>query len=360
VARGEVGVESVDEGETVLDWNRDREPNIDRLRKFDESTVNMPREHEKVAMDKEMLRLMGKSLDDRTALLEKTMAELLKVKSEQAKVKITKETIESQVTPDVSDDDSESLFPVDSSSNFTRYKKSYMKSGPVYSVSRGKTRLEVVPEVQSLTSSKDVVGGFVKTRRMEEVERSRNQRIHQINGLANPFRSSRLNFLVHFHTAFYESRMTVRDDPISTIYRLSSHRPRNPTEELMKQVVDTTFDLEREVVASNGYKLPYIEVGMLMTESTLVKCLDLLRSEYRSLWFEQMKCMRVPGFHDDFGGFNTGLKSSKQQIADVVESQTKIKRAAVLERNRSTLAIIEKSTKENDKRKSRSVLGIRI
>jgi hypothetical protein len=250
-------------------------------------------------LNKEILELVSESLETRTQLMEESLKELLADRVR--KTAITEE------------EESVILAPNDSSSCLGRYKKKYMSPGTVYSFGQRETTLESVPEVKALVPQRDLIGGFIKTQKIQEREQESLARVYQINGLAAPFKSARLNFLTHFHTAFEEAEISGARDAFEALEMMAEGHSRNPTGELMKQVVNRTFDLSRQEVIANPFGLPFIELGMVFTESVLGKCLYLLQNEYLQLWFQEMKCLRVPSFHKDFHRFSTSVNRGKSK-----------------------------------------------
>lgn len=199
---------------------------------------------------------------------------------------------------------SPSILPDDSSSNIERYDKvnNWMSPGTVFNVrGNGGTVVGVKGDTDRLQTQKDVVVGFVKTNDMLARESRINKRVAPINGLAKPFHSQRLNFLCHFHTAInaVESRRG-QYTHYDAIFWMSRHKSVTPSQELLHQVVINTFDIESNTVVANPYNLPFIEIGMLISDNCLSKCFDLLRLEFKMLWFEKMKGISVPDFHDEY------------------------------------------------------------
>lgn len=194
------------------------------------------------------------------------------------------------------------IFPEDSSSHISRYNNRYLNEGTILNVDReGKTVLQTVRAHDALRPEKQIVVGYQKTNEMLIKENRIYKRVNSINGLANPFHSHRLNFLCHFDTAVRSIQVRKENYTLfDTITWISRHKSMSPSQELLHQVVINTFDLENQVVVSNPYKLPFLEVGMLLSDDCLVKCFDLVRLEYKSLWFDKMKGLLVPAFHDEF------------------------------------------------------------
>jgi len=241
-----------------------------------------------------------------------------------------------------SERESETVLPDDSSSQVSRYEKKFMKNGTVFS-KRGKgtgqmlyepqpqgqddrqtiynvskksgTVIGLQQEVSRPVVIKDVVRGFVKTEGMAQKEAESNKKIAPINGLANPFKSHRLNLLCHFHTAV-DSILTGTGemtyyDALSDLAQLKAV---TPSQELSHQIVVRTFDMKSSVVMANPFKLPFVEIGMVMSDDCLNKCFKMLNMEYQMLWFEEMKSLKVPSFHRVYDSYReTKLTSSSSK-----------------------------------------------
>lgn len=256
-----------------------------------------------------------------------------------------------------------SVLPDDSSSNIGRYKKRFMPNGynagtqlqpmqedeedfgndvqPVYVMSKGRTVLSVGDNITRPAFVKDVTVGFRKTNDMVKTENQVLSTIHPINGLATPFKSNRLNLLIHFHTAISNVLPKIgREDYIKMMWYISKYKSSTPSEELAFQVVSKTFNLSEMIVVANPYKLPFIEVGMQVNDPTIVKCFTMLRNEYEQLWFEEMKHLWVPDFHNTFYQFVEGKmtgNTSKSRIIDEDSSSNRARtnRSGHYERKRS-------------------------
>jgi len=215
------------------------------------------------------------------------------------------------------------VFPEDSSSHVSRYQNRYMGNGTIFDgesmnpsgpINRyledgtildvrgdGKTTLQTSRAVDSLRPEKQIVVGYKKTDDMIVRENKIYRRITAINGLANPFHSHRLNFLCHFETAIKSIQIRKEDyTHFDIIVWISKHKSMSPSQELLYQVVCNTFDLEEQRIIANPYKLPFLEVGMLMSDDSLAKCFNLMRLEFKTLWFDKMKGLMVPDFHNEF------------------------------------------------------------
>lgn len=219
------------------------------------------------------------------------------------------------------------ILPSDSSTQIGRYaqrtNRRYMDQGSVLTVGRRGHKIEELVEARPVTVEHQVVRGFLKTKKMAREESDVNDTVYTINGLANPFRNNRLNFLCHFHTACELFSSIQGETPFGIIQKIYEMSAKTPTEELMKQVVCKTFDMERMLVVANPFKLPHIEIGMHLSDRSVAVCFDLLRGEYKTLWFGEVKSLSVPRFHDEYSDLRpdawTGRRvrpSIRQELVD--------------------------------------------
>lgn len=314
----------------------DEEAKRDSMPRVEEVKEEQKRAELKTELDVDMCRMLEETLERRTSLLQQTFEQLLR----------SRENAESSESDDGA---CSTVKPQDSSSVLSRYKKSYMPEGTVYNFRRTRTTLEPLQEVSPLNVEKDVVQGFKKTLLMAAEEKDSVDRVYMINGLAAPMKNSRLNFLMHFHTALQECKFNPDQDPVDALESLSLCKPKNPTEELVKQVTQRTFDFEQMVVVANPFRLPFIEVGMSITDSIILKAFDLLRSEYRTLWFQEFKCLIVPPFHNEFLAFSTSVRGESRRRRSSTRS-----RPAVEEWTR---APSKAATTRSKQKRSSSILG---
>lgn len=271
-------------------------------------------------VSKDMIYMLEQQLNARTESLQLTVEALMQERNSKSGALRQNEMLSSDCLESDTDDDLTTLGPKDSSSVLSRYRsgKKYMSQGSVanktvskpthvYTMNRTNSVLEPVQEIEDLTRNFDVVQGYIKTQSMREKERESLDKVYAINGLAAPFKDKNLNFLIHFHTALATCGMNPTDRPIDAFEYLAGLRPKNPTEELMKQVITRTFDFDNMVVISNPFQLPFINVGMNITESILCKCMSLMKSKYKNSWFDQMKCLKVPSFHNEFDDYSSDV-----------------------------------------------------
>jgi len=250
-------------------------------------------------LESELVTALSTQLESRTEMLDKILTRLLQEK-DNARASTSPDTV------DRGGSEVSTIAPDDSSSMIDRYKKRYMPKA--YTFGKTGTTLTNISEDGFDSPFKDVVSGFVRTTEIREKEVESYDRVYTINGLAAPFKNPRLNFLMHFHTALEECSFDPEIDPFEAMVEIGSRKPRNPTGELMKQVVERTFDFRDLVITSNPFRIPFIEVGMPVTDSVILKSLELLLLEYKTHWFQELKCLKVPQFHLDFNGASTGLK----------------------------------------------------
>jgi hypothetical protein len=306
-------------------------------------------------LSEDMSSVLGEHLEQRTQLLENAFQELMRVTSENKKLseklsahKESEETLEE-------DDAVSTILPNDSSTVVERYlnPKKFMTQGSTYVMKDNRTVLEPISKLSNTVEEKVVVGGFVKTDVMSQREKESVDRVYMINGLAAPFKHGRLNFLTHFHTALTECRFDPLKNPVEALEDLGSQKPINPTAELMRQVVQRTFDFDSRVVIANPFSLPFLEVGMHLTDSAILKSFDFLSIEYKATWFSQMKCLKVPNFHAEYNGFSTEAYQVKHRRSSNRSTRTSSSRHD---------SFHEPTTKQHveSKKKRSTILGIQV
>jgi len=190
--------------------------------------------------------------------------------------------------------------PNDSSSVYSRYNRHFMNQGTVMTMRPADNSQDQREGRQVLTVDNMLVSGFEMTEPVAMRQEQSMARLKPINGIPRPFSSARLNFLANLHTGI-ERAMGRRPGPVlEAMYRVMRSRPHLPCDELLYQVLTTTFDRASGTYCSNFFKLPYIEVGMQLTEDSVVKVFDLLKSEYKILWFQELKNVMIPNFYKDY------------------------------------------------------------
>jgi hypothetical protein len=197
----------------------------------------------------------------------------------------------------------ETVGPNDSSSVMGRYQRNYMRPGSIVTARQvSKTDLAGEQAVVSyrMASIPEVVQGFVKTKELQSRELDSISRIKPVNGLAKPLGNNRLNFLAHVHTAIASLRGSETETMLAIIKSISRRSTMTPSVQLLSQVILRTFDFESRVVTANPYNLPYIEVGMQVSDNSVLTCFSLLKSEYKNLWFQEWKSLMVPDFSDEY------------------------------------------------------------
>jgi len=190
--------------------------------------------------------------------------------------------------------------PNDSSSVYSRYGKRFMDQGTVMTMRPADNSGDQRDGRETLTVSNMLVNGFEMTEPVVIRQEQSLARLQPINGIPRPFSSARLNFLANLHTGIDRALQRRPGPVLEAMYRVMRSRPHLPCDELLYQVLTTTFDRASCTYSSNFFKLPYIEVGMPLTEDSVVKVFDLLNSEYKLLWFQELKNVKVPNFHKDY------------------------------------------------------------
>lgn len=302
-------------------------------------------------LGEEMSSVLSEHLEQRTQMLEKAFREIVVLNEEKKRL----EDKMSEVKFSHKEDElASTIVPDDSSSTVERYTGSrrFMAEGSTYTVRGRQTALEPIV-ARSERENKEVVGGYLVTEEMRIKEQESFDRVYMINGLAAPFQSGRLNFLIHFHTALSECKIDPKVNPIEALEEIGTRKPINPTAELMRQAIQRTFDFSTMSVIANPFKMPFIEVGMHITESSIVKTLDLLFGEYRSSWFEAMKCLKVPDFHTEYGNISTEIYTMRRRSSSSSSRRTR----GVTTNRRDSVTESGTAAPPSGKKKKQSLLG---
>jgi hypothetical protein len=155
-----------------------------------------------------------------------------------------------------------------------------------------------------------VVGGFAQTpeEKMEELEAL--TKIRTIYGLPKIFNNERLNFLIHIHKplsrllsngAEYPSQDTLHR--IDDFMKRKANKVRTQHEDLLYSVIETTVRKGR--IRSNPHNLPILEVGMSLTDKIAYICFASLYREFQTEWFQSMKDIEAPQFHNTYSNFKS-------------------------------------------------------
>lgn len=190
--------------------------------------------------------------------------------------------------------------PDDSSSTAARYQRAYMGTGTVFTTRGAGTEADDRDQRTVLTIQNGLVDGFYKDERLQERERSVLQKLKPINGLPRPFTNTRLNFLINIHTAISRALHQKEGSYLQIMLRVLKQKPKTPVDELLYQVLNCTIDVESNMFVSNAFRVPYIEIGMQVSDDSIAKAFDLLYNEFRSVWFQEMKNLLVPDFHRSY------------------------------------------------------------
>lgn len=170
--------------------------------------------------------------------------------------------------PEVDSVYGESLSPRDSSSVLSRYGKTYMRNGTVLTVVSERT--EQVPTTQ-LTIQNHLVEGFYMTPELERLETEAVTELRPINGLVQPFKDNRLNFLMNLNTGLVRCMRYEPDDPVRSIMHCMRSKPYTPVDNLLSQVLNVSIDRHTMLFKSNPFRLPYIRVAMQVTRVSIQK-----------------------------------------------------------------------------------------
>lgn len=151
----------------------------------------------------------------------------------------------------------------------------------------------------------EVIGGYKLTTTIFEEEDD--VELAPILGLPQVFVNDELNFLCHLHKPLKriltEDGIYPCDDICGKLTRfVAKHkgRERDPEDNLLYMVIRHTFSLSRMQVRRNSFKLPLIEEGMYLDEKLMYMCVEQLYTKFSLLWFNSMKAIEVPDFHDKY------------------------------------------------------------
>jgi len=228
----------------------------------------------------------------------------------------------------------------DSSSCIERYGERYMDEGTVLTLRRAGTHADARDNRTVVTVENYLVEGYKMNEDSSKMEKDSVKKLRPINGLARPFSSARLNFLSNIHTAISRSLKRGGGDYLVSLLKSMEGPTLIASDDLLCQVLKTTIDRKSGVFCGNAFNLPYLEIGMPLTEDALIKVFTLLQEEYKLLYFQEMKDISIPKFHDMF----------KESAEDVLLD----KRGKREGTSRKREAVREPSQRE---RKPRSMLG---
>jgi hypothetical protein len=174
----------------------------------------------------------------------------------------------------------------------------------------------------------DVIGGYGMTASEKLEELNEMVEIQKVTGLAKPFFNERLNFLMHLHKQLYRIMKHDGQYPANdSLYQLTRFlkdkkgSDRTPHEDLLYQVIHSTISVSRMKVKSNPFNIPILEVGMTLTDKIVNMTFTELHNEYQTVWFNTMKDLEVPGFHDKYsklGALVRRVTTSKRKTGSVL------------------------------------------
>lgn len=209
------------------------------------------------------------------------------------------------------------LGPLDSSSVVERYGKDYMPNGTVFTAVPANTAADALERRTILAAESHLVEGFTQGRSEVKRESKAIQRITPVNGLPRPFAHKRLNFLANLTTALGRLDKRMSELPVhKQLFSALKDPGTVPCDMLLHQVVKSIIDRPTMTFASNAFRLPYIEIGMIVSEDSIAKMVSLVQSEYKLLWFQEMKSIIVPNFHSQFKGFKQEAMSSSRRDSE--------------------------------------------
>jgi len=196
--------------------------------------------------------------------------------------------------------------PNDSSSVAGRYTsgKRFMHPGTVVTPESVRTTHAAAAGTTALTVRDDMISGFIQNEDTRVKERQFVSKLKAINGLPRPFVNNRLNFLINLTSGLTRSRKRYPDDLLRCLFHSMSTESVVPVDNLLKQVLNVTIDKHDGVVASNPFRLPYIELDMHVNETCIVAMIDLLNSEFQQLWFQEFKGLRIPDFWNTYSNLS--------------------------------------------------------
>lgn len=166
----------------------------------------------------------------------------------------------------------------------------------------------------------NVIGGFAQTpdEKIEELEAL--TKIRKIYGLPQIFVNERLNFLIHLHKPLMNLLADGDKYPSEeTLYRIDdfmrrrANKVRTQHEDLLYSVIETT--VRRGKIRSNPHNLPILEIGMSLTDKIAFLCFSALYKEFQNEWFQSMKDIDAPKFHNTYQNFRTSRPSVKQNFS---------------------------------------------
>jgi len=229
-------------------------------------------------------------------------------------------------------------------------RRRYINEGTVIHRVAARTMIEQASGREQTIVSDGLIRGYI----IDDEARDREQRIvssiGDINGLTAPFKNDRLNFLANFHTGMRTALSFHDQDPVRSLFSFMKRTHIIPYDKLTKVVLSSTIDRSEGLFSANPFNLPYLEIGMLVSEDAIRKVIDLTYSNYKELWFQEMKGLEVPSFHSLYSSYNrdlisTDLHHTRERARPSAERQERRERAST---------VVGKPT---SKRSPRTILG---
>jgi len=222
----------------------------------------------------------------------------------------------------------ETILPLDSSSQIGRDRREFMPPSSVLSdktlreMMAEKLKVESVEDGSVLEMDNQLVKGHFATARLQQAVVETMDNMIPINGLPKPCTNQRLNFLMNLHTALDEVLIGEHPSFLESMRWIQKTKTRRPHVLLLQTVVDSTMDLSRLEIKSNCFRLPYINVGMVISERTLGTLFNMLNSEFQLCWFNEFKGLKVPKFHSTYSKLSPEYPNKASGQAVVKRSST--------------------------------------
>jgi hypothetical protein len=300
----------------------------------------------RVASETEEIR---EGMSDMLSLLHRLLAEGETTSNRLARLEMSKEEIvvKTPVTPPASPEDQRAHGIVksevcwdDSSSQVGRYSKRYMEPGTVFTVGKPGTFADEKEGRTVLEVENFLVDGFSKPSRLIKLEAEAVRKLKPIVGLPKPYANSRLNFLANIYTAMDRALKRTDNGYLGAMLKAMSGPTVLPSDNLLCQVLNSTMDRDEGIFCGNPFKLPYLEIGMALTEDAVIKVFTLLIEEFKLLWFQEHKNITVPDFHNMF-----------DRLGDDIVTERRVKRG---KDSRRKDQVVEQKA---ETKRSRSLIG---
>jgi hypothetical protein len=292
-----------------------------RIRK-NESRPRTPID-ESISISREFEILKKHLLNSRD--IDQAKIELLEAQNEAQLAKMN-ELVESISSMRTESEVASTIVPRDSVSNAGHHRLKYKNEGSVIMRQPAMTAIDEESGRETIVIKDSMIRGYIRDEDSYTKEQSIVDKITDINGLTAPFKSDRLNFYANFHTGMDNALNIHQDDVVRSLFSFMRRDHLIPYDKLTKVVLENTIDRHDGVFCANPFNLPYLEIGMIVSEDAILKIVDIVKSRYRDMWFQEMKGLHVPNFHSDYRSkdrsplFNVGPRSNHRSLGSVVSS----------------------------------------